>query len=214
MKKLIFISLSVLIISFLGSCGKKDFTDIQGRIIEKGSNKGIVNAKVVFSQCISNGILGGSSCEAVDTVLTDANGNYRYTVEDDQTINYHIEAFKDNYYMELLQTASGGQISKNVNIVMLAHAWIKFHVKNVNPFDDSDYIAAPGALNYADKYYFFGKDVGMSYVLGNKYVGNLYFEGNSTAKFYWDVRKNGVIKKYQDSLFIKGLDTLNYQINY
>ena len=207
MKKLLLISLTCLIISFLG-CKKQDFTDIQGRIVEKGSNKGIANAKVVFSQCISNGILGGSSCEAIDTILTDANGNYRYTLEDDQTTNYHIEAFKDNYRMELLQTASGGQISKNVDITMLAFAWIKFHVKNVNPFDDSDLIYAPGSIGLG-KYVFYGKTVDTTYILGGKsFIGG--FKQGIDITF----KRNNQIKQYIDSVFCKSLDTVFHEIKY
>ena len=217
MKKSFLLPIILLVISLMMmSCGKGT-THVSGTVFEKGSNKPVANASVIFSECVPGDGTGASAiCIDVETVVTNAQGEYVFEKDSGNATEYRIRAEKRNYGKptEVFQTASAGKCTENINFTLPAFAWIKFHVKNVNPFDDSDYIAAPGALNYADEYYFFGKNVDKYYVLGNKYVGNSYFVGNSLAEFYWNVSKNGITKKYKDSIFIKALDTLNYEIKY
>lgn len=200
--------LTGLLLIGLSACWDKqqDFTDISGRIIEKGSNKGVADAQVVFYQCISGGIGQGSLCEPIDTISTDANGYYQYTMENDETVSYHIEAYKPNYTMQTLQIAQGGRTTKKADIVLLPHAWIKFHVKNVNPVDENDFIIAPGSTG-TGSYYFYGKSVDTTYLLGNR-VGNLF------NKIDWYTNKNNTYRQYLDSIFCKPLDTTFYEIKY
>ncbi|MFZ4545072.1 MAG: hypothetical protein ACOYOA_13545 [Saprospiraceae bacterium] len=206
MKKNIFnLLISVTAIIFAG-CNKVDYTDISGRVIEKGSKKGVADAQVVFYQCISGRIGQGSFCEPIDTVLTDPNGNYHYVLENDKTVNYHIEAYKPNYTMQTLQSATGGEKTKNVDILMRAHAWIRFHVKNVNPFDDNDLIYAPGQGGLKN-YQFYGKQVDSIYVLDG-------YTGNQKNTVFYTVVRNSIVKQYVDTVYCKPLDTVFYELKY
>ncbi len=212
MKKILFFSLNCLIISFLGSCGKKDYTSIEGQVLEKGSNKGIANAKVIFSECVPGDGFGASAiCLDIETVLTNAQGKYILTKEKDDATYYRIRAEKNNYGkpVEVFQTANAGEKSKNLNFTLPAFAWIKFHVKNVNPFDDSDYIAAPGASGGNLDYRFYGKTVDTTYILGgSKYPGGFNFGID------WTIIKNNKQKEIEDSIFFIPLDTVYYKIKY
>ena len=175
MKKLLFISLSILIISFLASCGKKNYTSVEGQVLEKDSNKGVANAQVIFSECVPGEGTGSSAiCLDIETVLTNAQGKYIFTKEKDDATYYRIRAEKTNYGkpVEVFQTANAGETSKNLNFTLPAFAWIKFHVKNVKPFDDNDLIIAPGSSATGFDYRFWGKSVDTIYILPA--FGNLY----------------------------------------
>jgi hypothetical protein len=171
MKKLIFIS---LIISILCSCGKNNGnTVVSGRVLEKGSNTPVANARVIFSQCVQDeGTFSSSVCADVATVLTNAQGEYTFSKEDDEPTNYYrIRAERTNYGkpVEVFQTADAGKSTKNLNFTLPAYAWIKFHVKNMNPFDDSDLIIAPGSSGKGNHYHY-GTKVDTNYVI--KGLGN------------------------------------------
>ena len=208
MKKLLFISLSILIISFLASCGKKDYTSVEGQVLEKGSNKGVANAQVIFSECVPGEGTGSSAiCLDIETVLTNAQGKYIFTKEKDDATYYRIRAEKINYGkpIEVFQTANAGESTKNLNFTLPAAAWIKFHVKNVNPFDDNDLIIAPGSSGKGSHYHYGGK------------VDTTYIEkgiGNFNNAIYWTVKRNSNTKQFLDSVFLKPLDTVFYEIKY
>jgi hypothetical protein len=146
MKNIFFLFLTILTIT---SCGKKDFTSVEGHVFEKGSNKPVANAQVIFSRCVSGDGTGAAAvCTDIETVTTDANGKYVFTKEKDDADRYRIRAEKTNYGkpVEVFQTADAGKCTEDINFTLPAFAWIKFHVKNVNPFDDGDLIRAPGAI--------------------------------------------------------------------
>jgi hypothetical protein len=193
----------------LSSCGKQGFTRVEGRVLEKGSNKPVANANVIFYQCVAGEGFGSSAiCTEIDTAVTDTNGNYVFTREEESNdvINYRIDAFKGNYSSEGLTTAQSGKTTKNVDFVMRANAWVKFHIKNVNPFDDEDRLALL-VFNSSNDGIFFGKKIDTSFVHG-------IFLGNFYNKFTYSVKKNSSYKQYTDSIFCKPLDTVFYEIKY
>jgi hypothetical protein len=106
MKKLIFISFSILIISFLASCNKaEDFSILEGRVIEKGSNKPIPDAMIVIQHCGGNfGQSGGVSCSNIDTIYSDKQGNFKHLIEltgDEYNTgagNYFLVPSKEKYF--------------------------------------------------------------------------------------------------------------------
>ena len=57
MKKIFFISILASAFIPLFSCGKQDCTQIEGKVLEKGSNKPIADAKVVISQYVKGEFL-------------------------------------------------------------------------------------------------------------------------------------------------------------
>ena len=213
MKKSSYFLTIILLISILGGCKKEKSTRIEGRVLEKGSNKPVAGAKIIFSECVAGeGTFSPSVCLDVETTTTDAEGKYVFVKESDTADRYRIRAEKNNYGkpIEVYQVATAGEKTKNMDFTLPAFAWIKFHVKNVNPFDDSDYIAAPGALNYADKYHFFGKNIDTTYILGgSRYIGNKKIEED------WLVyRANSSKKQFRDSIYCKAIDTVFYEIKY
>jgi hypothetical protein len=209
MKKITIITLSLLIISLLSSCGNKNVTTIEGQVLEKGSNKPVANAQVIFSECVAGEGFGASSiCTDVETVMTNSQGRYIFTKESDKANRYRIRAEKLNYGkpVEVFQTADAGKSTQNLNFTLPAFAWIKFHVKNVNPFDDNDRFAIfifssskDGIIN--------GQKVDTTFTQNG-------FLGSFSNRFTYSVRKNNIYKQFTDSIFCKPLDTVFYEIKY
>jgi Carboxypeptidase regulatory-like domain len=200
------------------SCGKRNDTGITGQVTERGTGKPIANAKVIFSQCVSGDDFAGTPiCIDIATTLTDAQGKYTFLQEDDkESDRYKIRVEKKHHFNEMpaYHLVNAKDKTDNVNFTMMATAWVKFHIKNQNPTDDLDKIFAPGSVSVSGPYIFLGKTIDTTYTLGNTSVGNFYFKGNNKNNIDWFVRKNGIIKQYQDSIFLQSLDTTFYEIKY
>jgi hypothetical protein len=207
MKKVAFLSILAMSMIAFFSCSKQGSTQIEGQVIEKGSNKPIANAKVVISQCVKGDGFGSSAiCIEIDTVLTDSKGNYMYSNDEKDAINYRLSVYKDNYSMEVFQTAPAGQSSNKIDFVMRAHAWVKFHVKNITPFDENDRFALL-VFNSSSDGIFMGTKIDETFVHG-------IFTGNFYNKINYSVKKNNLYKQISDSIFCKPLDTVFYEIKY
>ena len=212
MKKVFQLFSIVLVFTVLAGCGKQDFTQIEGQVLEKGSNKGVAGAKVIFSECVAgDGVFASAVCLDVETVITDAQGKFVFTKESDKADRYRIRAGKDNYGkpIEVFQTANAGEKTKNINFTLPASAWIKFHVKNVNPFNEEDLIIAPGSSGLSGPYFLYGKNIDTTYMVG----GGLYL-GNFKNNITWTIERQFKRKGFSDSIFCKALDTVFYEIKY
>ena len=205
MKKSFYFLTIILLISILGGCKKEKSTRIEGRVLEKGSNKPVAGAKIIFSECVAGeGTFSPSVCLDVETTTTDADGKYVFVKEADTADRYRIRAEKNNYGkpIEVYQVATAGEKTKNMDFTLPAFAWIKFHVKNVNPFDGSDLIIAP-------EYEFTGSNIDTIYTLGgNRYVGN------KKVAVYWTITRQFKTVQFMDSIYCKSLDTVFYEIKY
>jgi hypothetical protein len=215
MKKIFQFLAIFLTISLLSSCHalNSNFTRIEGKVVDMGSGKGIAGATVVIYECVSGGLGGGRFCEPIDSVFTDKDGNYKYENATSDASSFDLRAFKKNHTLDVSIGATTGEKHKNKNLSLKAHAWIKFHVKNVNPFNEYDKIIAPGAFGGGVNYVFYGKNIDTTYILGGNEYG-----GNKKNHISWFINKNNTVNKnldyHSDSLFCKGLDTTFYEVKY
>ena len=103
MKKLLFFSLTLLLISFLWGCDKEQPilpTIVNGQVLEQGSNKPLEGVKVVLMEGTYGGLGSGTySFYPVDTFFTDKDGKYSYehTIPFDKKV-YELWYFKDKYF--------------------------------------------------------------------------------------------------------------------
>ena len=204
MKKSFNLFIIVLLISFLGGCKKDKSTRIEGRVLEKGSKKPVAGAKIIFSECVAGeGTFSPSVCLDLESTLTDADGKYVFVKASDTAERYRIRAEKDNYGkpVEVYQVATAGEKTKNMDFTLPAFAWVKFHVKNVNPVDESDYVITPWS------YKFYGKNIDTIYTTDG-------FLGNFKNNIYWTITRQFKTVQFMDSIYCKPLDTLFYEIKY
>ncbi len=207
MKKYTILIIPLLLL--LAQCHKDNkttFIKTSGKVLEFGSNKPIKNAKVgIYEE--GGEFLGSTWTKLVDTTRTDATGFYHFDIGDlDKGSSFFISAVADKYYTydpnNYLVT---GQEVLNNNIVLDPFAWIKVHVKNVNPFNDRDSILLGNVVGTIPMTHV-GKNIELNYT--NRVRGNLLMEAQ------WSVGKNSIWKFYTDTLKIPPHDTLNYEILY
>ena len=197
--------------SFLMTQCRKEannFIKVSGKVLEFGSNKAIPNAKVgIYEE--GGEFLGSTWTKLVDTTRTDANGFYSINKPNiDKGSSFFISAAANKYYTydpnNYLVT---GQNVTNNNIVLDPFAWIKVHVKNVNPFNDRDSILLGNVVGPADgTMTYIGKNVELNFI--NKIRGNLPIRAT------WTVAKNSIGKSFVDTIKVSAHDTLKYEILY
>lgn len=218
MKFINFFLLIILIISAgIFSCNKEDppasdsvfigdSTKVEGRILEYGNNKPIPNATVVLREGLVYGFSGSPGYENIDTQYTDASGYYKFYfkhrvsgINSKYAFLYDIRVYANQYF----RTESGvqhGWWNKNRNIILNPYAWIKVYIKNVNPFDEMDYLWLGGGGNY------YGTNIDTSEIL-------LVF-GNRMEIIVWFIGHNKIKARVEDSIFVIAHDTLFYEILY
>jgi hypothetical protein len=89
------------------------------------------------------------------------------------------------------------------DIILQPKAWVRYHIKNVNPLNSGDRIKV-----HAFDYSFVGTKIDTTILSDGIYGGNQY------NNIYWYVTRNYILKPFKDSVFIKGVDTLDYYIKY
>jgi hypothetical protein len=157
MKNLIILTISILIVSFLGSCEKDllsklpdDQARIHGRVVEKGSKKPVQGAKLFLHNC-SCVFLGGCTCSTIDTLTTDASGTYDFTYKyagySGGTFDISVLVPKSKGFIQesgIAVIAPNTHTIVKYDIEILPIAWAKVHVKNIKPFDEYDKVSING----------------------------------------------------------------------
>jgi hypothetical protein len=210
MKKYLFVLVSF---SFLMvQCIKDDTYDatikVSGKVLQFGTLKPVVNAKVFLINEKSSGTASGStSSSTVDTVRTDAAGFYQFSKTGiDKNGSYIVTAAVDKYFpFDPTEYLIANATFTKKDIILTPHAWIKVYVKNQNPFDDNDKILFGNVIgpNISEH---IGKNVELNYL--NR------CSGNTPMIATWGTWKNGLWKKFTDTIVVPAHDTLSYRILY
>jgi hypothetical protein len=199
MKKFLFVLISC---SFLmAQCHKEanNFIKVSGKVLEFGSTKPIANAKVgIYEE--GGAFLGTTWTKLVDSTHTDVNGFYNIDKPNiDVGSSFYISAAAEKYYtFEPTKYLSTGKAVTN-EIILDPFAWIKIHVKNVNPFDTNDKIIINGST-------YTGKNFEQDFTY--KIIGNKNFS------IEWSVQRNNISTSFSDSTKVVAHDTSKYEIRY
>jgi hypothetical protein len=117
-------------------------TIVEGKILEIDSDVPIANADVFLVEVDATGsIFGPTKNTTIQKMVTDASGNYKFSFQWNKKFTYDVEAQAptDKYYSDSQSAIFGSDEGKNVqNVYITPTAWLKLHVKNVNPFDSRD----------------------------------------------------------------------------
>jgi hypothetical protein len=218
MKKITFFAIITLIISFLGSCKKDPLDAIEddearmyGKIVERGTKKPVKGARVYLRNCKCV-LFSGCGCTTIDSVTTDASGSYDFTYKFQGFQGDNFDLFvrvPERYRQEKSALALAPTTHANVNhdIEVTPRAWVKVHVKNINPFDEYDKVWISGGWSGGshDNIYY-GEKVG------------LYFRkeviGNDSCTVSWDVTKNKIDYFTKISKYCVAHDTTYFDVLY
>jgi len=136
-----YIILIAFVITGLSSCKKVKNDQIQAGIYVKQykTNSPIANAMILITRGVPP---SGFGTTVIDTLYTDANGRATYNKNVDTGYKYYAEAYKEGYFdtHNSQVDVRPGEKNLTTTIYMYAHSWVKLHVKNVNPFDQTDII--------------------------------------------------------------------------
>ena len=188
--------------------GNKTRTKIEGVVLEYGTRKPLSNVMVFLDESHSAPFSGGGTYYPIDTTFTDTEGKFVYDFkhipdEDHLFWDYQVRTQPYLYYPDEYEMESGYQY-KNKELIVEPYSFIRAHIKNVNPFDDEDYI-------------FVSFDGGS----GGRFRGrnideiNIYkVSGNKKIKILTRLDRNKIETEKIDSIYIKGHDTIDYEILY
>ena len=132
----------------LSACRKEDnTTSATGRVLQFGTNIPIEGATVYLQECSSEGLFTGTgACTTIDTVITGVDGRYEFI--DFSSAGSHSIIAEANQYYDLLESVSVVDFENdNMNdIVLTPYAWLKLHIKNINPVDELDKVQIASEL--------------------------------------------------------------------
>lgn len=120
------------------SCSKNGSESVEGRVLEYGSNKPIANATVYLME-VKGTFLGPSGSSKIDSTTSDQNGRYKFTYMDNPYVS-EIRGKANLYYDNHAYIMGTGRKLKT-DLILDPHAWLRIHVKNVNPVDENDGIS-------------------------------------------------------------------------
>ena len=183
----------------IGAGTEPEYTStVTGYVLERGTNKPLegLDLDIYCIQGSYTNAHGGYS------VSTDSTGRYVVVFSGPSQgllkINFpgttsHGSASTD-YFHPLSQ--------KRADMISAPYGWIRYHLKNVNLWDGNDRITIRIGGTY-NSYYGLVDQV----VLSKEH-------GNTMKKIIWGVERNGITSIFQDSIFLPGFDTVNFQIFY
>ncbi len=216
MKKILFLSLTLLIISFLVSCKKDESTTpdveettVKGRIVQVYTTIPVPNATVYLYETVwssSGGLLGGGAhTVSLDTTVTNDKGEYSFTYKRRRGGNeYFIRSFAKNFD-EKPGNFYVTEKNSNMDVPIFPYAWIGFRIINAPPITNSDGIYLSGYLQGSEPLSYFAADGKCDTLIIKKVFGN------KKTPFLISIYNQ---KDRIDSIYCKGLDTTYHTIAY
>lgn len=207
MKKALFFML--LAFNFAACDGKKTPTDpqtkIEGLLMDKGTVNPISNTRVRLIEITYNGLFSNPTKRVIQSAISDARGQFAFDFQWDDKLDYEIDAIPNNFekYYELSSTKGSilkGQTNK-VDCFLNPYSWVKYKIKNVNPFDDQDTIRCFAGT-------FVGRNVDKTVIVR---ASKIWVKPDSIA---WGVTKNKILTNYEKQINLVPKDTIDYEINY
>jgi hypothetical protein len=207
MKKYIFFPM-LFALSFI-ACDSKPTpidptTKIEGRLMERGSNIPIPNTEVKLVEVKSN-FPNLPTTTLIQSVTTDDKGQYAFTFQWTDLKTYELDARPNDltkYYdlPKVVGEFKQGQTNK-VDCFLNPYSWVKYRVKNSNPFDDRDTISCVAGT-------YIGRNVDKTVIVK---TSKIWEKPDSVG---WIVIKNKIETRFVKPITLVPKDTVSFEINY
>ena len=213
MKKTFFL-FAALLLSIFFACKKdnpKPTTPTQGvvsgLVLQLNSTTPVPNATVnVYSSVWSGGLGGSEISRIVATTTTNDKGEYTFTYDTNSSTEHFVKAYANNYYTDN-NTRWTIESNKYVrNIIITPYAWVKLRVFNDLTIGTTNFISLSGPWSSTEE---FNKSGKCDTVFTKKVPGNTKI---SIGIFF--LKDSKVYLDRRDSIFCKGLDTIQHTIIY
>jgi hypothetical protein len=203
---------------FAAGCKKhEDEITISGRIYDNGFSQYLSGATVKLSgNGVQNGIYSPEFV-TLETLITDAGGNFVFKRNKDRSDSFRITVTKDSYFTENYEFSSSvfsSSLTYNLEIKVEPQGQIQVHLYNAYPSDNDDKVV----------YYFANSDLDcMNCCTNVPHIGlgpaydttfTCSFYGNRKIVFLRSVTKDQQTNLYLDSLFCPAFSTETYDIPY
>ena len=177
---------------------------IFGKVVDKTTGQGIAHARVYFLTG-TRVILGNPSWHTTSTQYSDSSGNFSFTTTPRSDSIYEVYSIKDLYFDDGNNATeiSYTDVGYAKSVMLQPMAWMKLHVKNVNPFNDADEIHINGVIGGT----FTGKSVDTSIIYPPVF-------GNQTNLISIFITKNGNQTNKQENIFCTSFDTTLFKMFY
>ncbi|MDY0400249.1 MAG: hypothetical protein RBQ75_00965 [Bacteroidales bacterium] len=138
MKKNIFVLLIALIL--LAGCDKEpkehSFT---GMVKDQFLDKPVANVKLNLQAQVLQDNIFSVAYQTISTGYTDDLGRFQLNYEDNVYDEYRLILNKDGYFYKTINL--GNKLINDKIYTIAAKGVIKIHIKNINPYDENDFIS-------------------------------------------------------------------------
>ena len=196
-----------LLLSACSKWEKAQPTSIEGVMRTAGTTNGLAGLEVNLVLDNGTGLAGNldDNFGVEASTVTDENGHYRIDHRCYQSNSYYVEfeAAPEHWGpISRKKVKVGEHNAQDVN--QIPFAWVKFHIKNINPYDPEDIIVFQLSPGGGGQYQGRGIDLFTTRKAG----------GNIMSVLYYSYKKNETWTEKYDTLFIPAYDTLFYEIHY
>jgi hypothetical protein len=205
--------MAILMMALYGFGCQKQSTErgiatVSGRVVTYGTKTPVPDA-TIYVLGYKGELFGPQIYFITDSVKTDANGKYTFKTNEGRFLkivkkDYFKMNIDDYAVIDVSPIETRNTTVAQPDIVIDPVGWLKIRVKNVKPEADNDNI---GFSNYScAPNEIYGKLVDAVTICPQR--------GNRKNNIIYFVNKHGISVFHQDSIYIKGLDTTYYSINY
>jgi hypothetical protein len=185
----------------LFSCQKQEEnpSTVFGYAFDKFTQEPILGAEVHLFQSEFTSFFSPDRITFLETTLSDKDGFFEFQFEElDFPFSHFVYVEEHGFFPEQKDA------EKNMEILLEPQANIQLHIKNVNPFNEDDYLAINSPCG---AYFFHGKEIDTTIQCA------IFYNRNSAMSFA--ITKNNQVEEIIDRIFIEyGENNFEYQLFY
>lgn len=194
-----------MLVIFITSCKKDDPFPVKqqyvkGIVYDKVTKQPLSNTKVYLCKARILGSVKLEYYDIIDEYLTDSTGKFYFNYTQGNDL-IGVYAKKNDSYFDYQTVKDIGDYNRDsCNFNLKPKGWQVFHIRNINPVNDSDLI------EFESKYLLYGINIDTIIIIENHY--------DFISPTIWSVTKDGFKNNYFEYFDCIPHDTTFHTINY